>query len=702
MLNRRSIPLLSLLAVLALAATPMAQTMSTGPDVIVGAITGPSNYSSQGTIDAFSIGTTSCNIGDTPLLWISNTNQHPVIGQALYRLKDGHFDQIGMSWLKHGFFALQGSLCMSCTPNPNGSALGVGCSDPYGSSLNGSQSGLGPRSEVNAATGIFPYPWLLDPPYSGSSIARRLQVHHADLDPALNAGALYFAEAQYVTGDDAAAGNKNNNCSYRQATISGGNGEYTMALVGNTVREKQAIEAWAAVDPTVQIHHEDIPNDGRVSLAFKVIDLGGGMREYVYAVHNMNSDRSVAGFSVALPPGSTAQNLTFHDVDYHSGEPYSGTDWTPAVASNGVSWNVTQTYAQNPNANALRWGTTYTFSFQSAAIPGDITLTLFKPGTPTSVTIPALPIPQPSWQTNQPAAHLDVDGATNDGFVGPIQVEKISNTPGVLNLASTQVGQPWDIFMSSNPGIPNLLITGEGQIVNVDLSDPSLTLLNGGFGSTFPLPSIQIPFVTPNVTALFALQMAVMDPTRPDGISISALNEIDAHPAPSVMVEADGNNSYNSSTNDGYWKITHNGNVTASITSVVFSFAGTSISSRYFDTDQTGMNGVFNQGGTYRNGSDVAAGLDYSVSAPFAGSGWIGSDIVNGASLRTVQFDFTGGLFHGLTFEFDADTDSGPSSQNGASQAGMSVQVTMSDGTVHTGNLAVDPANPNRSFVEFF
>ena len=40
-----------------------------------------------------------------------------------------------------------------------GSALGVGCSDPYGSGLNGSQNGLGPRYEVNPHTGVFPYPY---------------------------------------------------------------------------------------------------------------------------------------------------------------------------------------------------------------------------------------------------------------------------------------------------------------------------------------------------------------------------------------------------------------------------------------------------------------------------------------------------------------------------------------------------------------
>ena len=39
---------------------------------------------------------------------------------------------------------------------------------------------------------------------TGNSIFKRLQVLNTDLDPALNPGAQYFVEGQYVTKDDAA------------------------------------------------------------------------------------------------------------------------------------------------------------------------------------------------------------------------------------------------------------------------------------------------------------------------------------------------------------------------------------------------------------------------------------------------------------------------------------------------------------------
>ena len=175
-----------------------------GPDVIVGVLSDVSSYGSVGDIAAFAVGTTSCNVGDVELDWLANVNRHPVIGQEMFRLKNGRLEQIGMSWLKHGFFALQGNACgCGCQPSDSGgTALGIGCSDPYFSGLNGSQSGLGPRSEVNAHTGAYTYPFTFQGS-TGNAIYKRLQVHHVDLDPDENADALYYVSSQYVTADDA-------------------------------------------------------------------------------------------------------------------------------------------------------------------------------------------------------------------------------------------------------------------------------------------------------------------------------------------------------------------------------------------------------------------------------------------------------------------------------------------------------------------
>ena len=115
-------------------------------------------HGAVGSITAYSFGTTSVNVGTVNLNWIDGSPFHPVISQNMFRLKDGKFEHIGQSWLKHGFCALQEFACDACQPIAGGclQALGVNCSDPYNASLNGAQSILGPTSQVNAATGVFP------------------------------------------------------------------------------------------------------------------------------------------------------------------------------------------------------------------------------------------------------------------------------------------------------------------------------------------------------------------------------------------------------------------------------------------------------------------------------------------------------------------------------------------------------------------
>lgn len=498
---------------------------SVGPDVIVGEIDTPDNYGSAGGISAFAIGTTSCNIGTQILQWQAGTNQHPVISQNMFRLKDGRFEHIGTSWLKHGFYALQLNVCAPCTPYPTGAALGVGCSDPYVASLNGAQGSLGPRSEVNAATGYFPFPFLLSPPIAPVT-GRRLQALDSDLDPAQNPGARYFVEAQYVAADDALAGNKNNNASWREVTVFPfGGGGFGINLSGSTVRQQPAIRAWQALDPSVAIVTVDVPNDGRFLVGIKVTNVAGTTNRYEYAVQNLNSDRSLESFTVAFP-GGTVTNQGFHDATYHSGEPYSGADWTPTLAGNGAMW-ATQPFATTPNANALRWGSIYNFRCDSNQPPTAITLGLFRPGTPASLTVGHPSPPAPSWQVNQPLATMAVDGLTNNGFVGPIIANRLTGQTGTIAISSSQTGVPWDIALTAGPGLPAPNASPSAQILNIDVADPAFAFVNGGFlNSLWGPAAVTIPYTSPATAFNRSGQFAVVTPLTAAGYAMSALNEI--------------------------------------------------------------------------------------------------------------------------------------------------------------------------------
>ena len=375
-----------------------APSRGTGPDVIVSTIgSGFQKYGTVGDITGYAVTTVSCNIGTTSAIWLDTNNQHPVIGQNMYRYKvvdgAGRFEQIGMSWLKHGFCAADasGPNCGSCSPDGNCDWLTVGCTDTYGSGLNGNQSDLGPKSDVNAYTGVFSYPFPTEG-QTGNAIYKRLQIHNADLDPAQNPGASYYCDVHYIPTDE----NHNerfNNTSWRPTTVgtfSGGG--WNLAFGGTTHQQESAIEAWPTVESGVTLVDGFVPSEGRFILGYKVTEIVPDTTwHYEYALYNMNSDRSAGFFYVPFAVGTNLSNIGFHDVDYHSGEPYSSADWTPVLGGGNLTW-ATDSYTTNVNANALRWGTTYNFRFDADRPPfaGLVKVGLFKPGTPTSLNFSAL------------------------------------------------------------------------------------------------------------------------------------------------------------------------------------------------------------------------------------------------------------------------------------------------------------------------
>jgi hypothetical protein len=364
------------------ALTVTVSAQSVGPDVTASSLTDVAAYGQANGITAFAVGTLACNVGTQPVTWIGSTNLHPVIAQNMYRYSNGTFQQVGMSWLKHAFVSTNSPGCGSCIQPPNGGAqLGVGCTDAYGAGLNGSQSLLGPRSAVNASTGAFPYPHAT--PTGNATIAGRVQVANADLGIP---GATYFVEALYVTADDAAAGNDNNNATWQQIVSPAVGANGSISFAGPVHAQQSAIYAWQQMDPAVVITPVDFAGDGRFFIGKKITSLGGGNYHYEFAVQNMNSDRSGRGFTVTFPGATTITNAGFRSIPYHSGETYSSAPWN--ISINGTFINfATDSYVTNINANALRWGTMYSFWFDATA-PADSANTIepFKPPNPCSLS----------------------------------------------------------------------------------------------------------------------------------------------------------------------------------------------------------------------------------------------------------------------------------------------------------------------------
>jgi hypothetical protein len=389
---------------------PSVPTFVPGPDVIVGDLPSMAQFGSSGTQVGLGVGTTSCNNGLVELDWFQMPNtDHPVIPQDLYRMSGGtnnddRFEQIGQSWLKHAFTALQDNACgFGCSPAANGTHLGVGCSDPYGASLNASQSGLGSRAWVNPFTGSFTSSANNHSGHSHDGTTHRILVEGSDLNTTLNTGATYYAEAQYVTPHEyvwcqANPGQCNmyNNASYRRFNVSGTT-SFTFSTVGATVRMIPAINAWTGA--TINTIEPAPGTDGRAFIAYKVTNPSAGVWHYEYAINNQNLDRGMQSFSVPLGAGITVSNLGFHaplnppgiaNDGTLSSAGFSNTAWTSNQTASDLSWS-SETFAQNENANALRWGTLYNFRFDSDRPPqtANATIGFFKTGTPITVGIQA-------------------------------------------------------------------------------------------------------------------------------------------------------------------------------------------------------------------------------------------------------------------------------------------------------------------------
>jgi hypothetical protein len=391
-----------------------------GPDVIVGDIEDVDQMGNNATQVGLAIGTDSCNNGAEPVDWFAlpQTN-HPVVPQNLYRMSGGadnseRFEQIGQSWMKHTFDALEESICGTCNTGgcQTGTHLCPGCSDPYVSGLNGDQDLIGSRAWINPFTGSFPSNANNHTGHRHDGVSHRVLVNMTDLDTGQNPGASYFGEAAYISPHEytwcvshPGECNMFNNFSYRQFTVSGGPTSFNFTPVSSTVQMQAAIQAWAATGATVTQIEPDPGNDGIFFVGYKVTGPNAGMWHYEYAIFNMNLDRAVQSFEVVFPGfPPNLSNIGFHAPPQHPGwahdgtegdAGYSSTPWTftlngPPPFPNSAVWNC-ETFAQNQNANAIRWGTLYNFRFDSPAQPATSTANIgfFKTGSPVSVQIQA-------------------------------------------------------------------------------------------------------------------------------------------------------------------------------------------------------------------------------------------------------------------------------------------------------------------------
>ena len=362
-------------------------------DVALGNIANISQVAHSGTFPAgaaaLSLATTACNFGDTDVPWHAPmAEDHPTIAMALYRSMDGRLEQIGVSWMKHGFYALSNNDCTPCQHPSDGSFLGVGCSDTYGVMNNSDRNYLGPRKEINP----YKSTWTCTGShFSGGqpdcirrhggsghgALDHRLVAADADLDLP---GATYYYEGYYLVHDDA---DKSNNIGTRICTMTWSGSVWTFSTpqVNNPLVLGPAINRFGDLRTSVAVGADD----GNVILAVQPTQIGARYH-YEYALFNFDSERQIRALTIPIGADSSITNIAFHDSD---ADPAN--DWQVTLADGTIRWE-TETYANNPDAHALGFGLMYNFRFDSDAAPAamEAVLGVFKPTGPAEVVAASL------------------------------------------------------------------------------------------------------------------------------------------------------------------------------------------------------------------------------------------------------------------------------------------------------------------------
>ena len=341
------------------------------------------------------------NVGTANVPWYSqftnlgvppHNDQHPYLVWQMLRSSNGVLEPIGRNDLKHGFLTINiGCDAGACTDSH---VLGLGCADVYGTSTNNTLGRLAFRPEITASTGVWAHcggipshfdangDCAQDPGFSSgeNSFTHGLKAAETDLSVA---GALYYVEAFYIVKDDI---NIFNSMGYRRVTPAKPASTWTFATVG-AYAQGPAINTW--VNPTTPGPGADNElldtGQGRVQLAVKTTDLGGGVKRYAYAFQNHDFDRRISSFHV--PFDATIGNV--QNITYADGDGFATNDWTAVANASGITW--TAPVATTPPA-PIDYATLVSFRFDSTREPVAVSalLGVFEAGSPTSLTLATL------------------------------------------------------------------------------------------------------------------------------------------------------------------------------------------------------------------------------------------------------------------------------------------------------------------------
>ncbi len=289
-----------------------------------------------------------------------DNDQHPYLVWNMYREIDNRFEQIGRSGVKHAFFTVN----TSC-PCPGGQILFPTCRDKYSVGNNDSSSHLGPRTNVSAFAGLWESTGsFFDQDGNGVQDTssdglgqNRMVVAESDF---ADSNLKYYISSWYVIRDDV---NIFNNMGFRQVNLTAnGTGWNINSTPGSLFDQGSASSAYVSPNPANHSNGEASQmitraNEGHLTVAIKVIDNKDGTYRYNYMIENHDYDPQVQTITLPLPSSSSMTDFVFSDLDEDNSN-----NWSVMHLNNRL-------VLQAPVANAIDWGTLYSFSFTTDSVP---------------------------------------------------------------------------------------------------------------------------------------------------------------------------------------------------------------------------------------------------------------------------------------------------------------------------------------------
>ena len=326
------------------------------------------------------------NVGTANVPWYSkfsgtfepyDNDQHPFLVWGLYREKNGIFEQLGYSHIKHAFLTINANCDASACRNSH--ILGLGCEDVYGVGTN--LTPLGPRDEIKPHAGVWAHcnepapgtPSFFDQqaPFcvqdnSGGGLppfTHRLSVDEAELG---DSDANYYFTSWYVVRADV---EPYNNMAWRKIVPSFSGSGWSFNF-DSSFQNGSVLDAW--IDPETPPAGSAngrvaVADAGNAQVVVQTKPLSRGFYKYAYTLHNHDFDPEIDSFTVPLAPGVEPRNLRFYDQDDRT-----STDWTvEVVPGESITWRAPATF------NQLKWTEMFTVSFAAEAAPvaGNVAIT---------------------------------------------------------------------------------------------------------------------------------------------------------------------------------------------------------------------------------------------------------------------------------------------------------------------------------------